>query len=66
MNVACGDRLSVNELFYNLRLSLSKYISEVSDIEAIHGEEREGDIPHSHADISKAKKLLGWQQMIMG
>tara|TARA_B100002052_G_C15844635_1_gene581832 strand:+ start:381 stop:1373 length:993 start_codon:yes stop_codon:yes gene_type:complete len=64
MNVACGDRLSVNELFYNLRLSLSKYISEVSDIEAIHGEEREGDIPHSHADISKAIELIEYEVLV--
>ena len=36
MNIACGDRLSVNDLFENLKLSLSKYIPEVSKIEVIH------------------------------
>ena len=46
MNIACGERLSVNDLFENLKLSLSNYIPEVSKIEAIHSNEREGDILH--------------------
>jgi UDP-N-acetylglucosamine 4-epimerase len=31
------------------------------EIEPRFGPERPGDIRHSHADISKAKKLLGYE-----
>ena len=64
MNIACGERLSVNDLFDNLKLSLSKYIPEVSEIEVIHSDEREGDILHSHADISKAIQLIDYEVLV--
>ena len=64
MNIACGERLSVNNLFENLKMSLSKYIPEVSKIEAIHSNEREGDILHSHADISKAIQLIDYEVLV--
>ena len=64
MNIACGERLSVNDLIENLKLSLSKYIPEVSKIKVIHGEEREGDILHSHADISKAIQLIDYEVLV--
>jgi len=53
-NIACGDRTNLNELW--------QYICEVLGIQikATHGPERSGDIPHSLADISKGKKLLGY------
>jgi UDP-N-acetylglucosamine 4-epimerase len=54
-NVAKGEQTTLNELF-----SLLKKISG-SNINVIHGPERNGDIKHSLADISKAKKLLGYQ-----
>ena len=64
MNIACGERMSVNDLFKNLQASLSKYIPEVSKIEVIHSGEREGDILHSHADISKAKELIDYEVLV--
>jgi len=33
----------------------------VSAVEARHGPERVGDIPHSVADVSKARRLLGYE-----
>ena len=51
-NIACGERTSLNQLF--------EYLSEGTGIEPIHGENRKGDIPHSFADISKAKENLGY------
>ncbi len=54
-NVAIGENYSVNYL-YNF---IKEYLK--SDIEAIHREPREGDIRNSLADISLAKKLLGYQ-----
>jgi UDP-N-acetylglucosamine 4-epimerase len=64
MNIACGSRLTINDLFFRLRESLSHFIPEVSQIEVIHGEEREGDILHSHADITKASRLLNYEVLV--
>ena len=57
-NIAFGGRTTLNELW--------SYITEVtsSSVEAIHGPPRKGDIPHSLADISKAKTLLGYESTI--
>lgn len=54
-NVACGERISVNTLWDNLKLAANK------DIKAIYGPARQGDVRDSLADISKAEKLLGYQ-----
>ena len=52
-NIACGEQTSLNQLF--------EIIKEVagSDLAPKYGPERMGDVKHSLADISKAKKLLG-------
>lgn len=55
INVAVGDRISVNDLWNHI-----KNISN-SSVEAIYGESRIGDVRDSLADISKAKKLIGYQ-----
>jgi len=57
-NVAYGQRTTLNELFYMLRKSLSKFDSKILNINPIYGDNREGDIPHSLASIEKAKKFL--------
>ncbi|AXG68961.1 UDP-N-acetylglucosamine 4-epimerase [Kordia sp. SMS9] len=54
INVAVGDRISVNDLWNNI-----KEITQ-STIEASHGESRIGDVRDSLADISKAKRILGY------
>jgi len=59
-NVAYGERTTLNELFYILRDNLSKFDTRISNIEPCYGSQREGDIPHSLADISKAKQFLGY------
>jgi len=59
-NVAFGKRTNLNELFAWLREYLAVFDPAVAKIEAIHGPERKGDIPHSLACIDKAKKLLGY------
>ena len=60
-NVAFGEETSLNELFTYLRADLGALDSSILKIEAEHGPNRVGDIPHSLADISKARKLLGYQ-----
>ena len=53
-NIACGDRVTLNEM-----VELLKEISG-REIEPEYGPERPGDVRHSLADISKARKLLGY------
>ncbi len=60
-NVAYGGRTTLCELFTELRSSLSAYDPEIGTIEPVYGENRIGDIPHSLADISKARTLLDYK-----
>jgi UDP-N-acetylglucosamine 4-epimerase len=53
-NIACGQQTSLLQLF-----EILKHASG-SSLQPIHGPERKGDVKHSLADISKAKKLLGY------
>jgi UDP-N-acetylglucosamine 4-epimerase len=41
-----------------LKEYLSAYNSKIKEVEVIHGPNRLGDIPHSHASVGKAKNLL--------
>lgn len=53
-NIAFGGREYLIDIYYDLTKALGK------DIEPIFGPNRKGDIRHSNADISKAKKYLGY------
>ncbi len=53
-NIAYGGREYLIDIYYGLTGALGK------DIEPDFGPERAGDIRHSNADISKARKLLGY------
>lgn len=53
-NIAYGGREYLIDIFYHLANALGK------NIEPNFGPERAGDIKHSNADISKAKKMLGY------
>lgn len=59
-NVAYGERTDLNQLFAYLREGLSAFKPSIADLQCIHADNRNGDIPHSHADISKARILLGY------
>jgi len=59
-NVAYGDRNTLNDLMKYLKEYLSEFDSKISNIQVIHGPNRVGDIPHSHASIAKAKKNLNY------
>lgn len=54
MNLACGDRMTLNDLVKHLQEILGV------DINAVYEPERKGDIKHSLSDITKAKELLGY------
>ena len=53
-NIAYGGREYLIDIYHDLTRALGV------EIEPIFGPERPGDIKHSNADISKAKKLLGY------
>ncbi len=53
-NIAYGGREYLIDIYYALTKALGV------DIEPNYGPDRAGDIKHSNADISKAKKLLGY------
>jgi nucleoside-diphosphate-sugar epimerase len=54
INVATGGRISLNQLFKTVReLTGAK-------VEPIYADPRPGDVKDSQADISKAKRLLGY------
>ena len=59
-NVAYGGNTTLNELFTALRNNLANFDSEIASIDAKHGPNRAGDIPHSMASIEKAKMVLGY------
>ena len=63
-NVAVGDRTSLNDLFNSIRdgFQLRNVLDEesIAAVGPIHREFRAGDVRHSQADISKAKRLLGY------
>lgn len=60
-NVACGKRLTLNELFDVLKKELSQFDREIAQIEPVYAPERQGDIPHSLAEIEKIRSLLGFE-----
>ncbi|MFA7318053.1 MAG: NAD-dependent epimerase/dehydratase family protein [Sulfuricella sp.] len=60
-NVAVGDRTSLNSLYQNLRNSLSQHCPHLVETQAVHRDFRGGDVRHSLADISKARRLLGYE-----
>lgn len=59
-NIAFGERTTLLELFNLIQQNLIRFDSEISSIEPEYGQFRTGDIPHSLADISKARTLLGY------
>jgi len=58
INLACGEKTTVNQLFEDIRQILYK------DISPIHEDPRPGDIRHSFADITRARKLLKYEPKI--
>lgn len=58
LNVACGRRVSLNEI-YKLLKDLTGYRGEVR-----YGEERSGDIKHSLADIGAAREAIGYDPQV--
>ena len=59
INVACGTRITVNELAAIMIEQLGK-----SGLQVKHADERVGDVKHSLADLGRAGKLLGYEPIV--
>ncbi len=60
-NVAHGERTNLNELFEMIKQLIGRFDREVLNLTPLYGPVRAGDIPHSHASIEKAGRLLGYK-----
>jgi len=54
-NVACGERISVNKLWNDLKEAAN------SQLAPVYGPPRQGDVRDSLANIDKAKNLIGYK-----
>ena len=60
-NIAVGQRATLNQLFDLLRERLLPEFPQLAATEPHHRDFRPGDVRHSHADISRARALLGYE-----
>jgi len=60
-NIGVGESITLNELYRLIRAELCSRPASEHDLQPTYREFRVGDIRHSLADISKARKLLGYQ-----
>ena len=58
INIACGKRVSLNQLLNILKEIVGSKVSPV------HEEPRKGDVKHSLADINKGKRLLNYDPQV--
>jgi UDP-N-acetylglucosamine 4-epimerase len=59
-NVALNARISLNELFAMLRERLLPHHPHLKRYKPVYRDFRAGDVRHSQADISKARRLVGY------
>ncbi len=59
-NTAYGERTTLNDLVDAIKCSLSEFDPKIADVPVIYGPTRAGDIPHSLANVDKAKQLLNY------
>lgn len=60
-NVAVGDSTSLNQLFEILRSLLGRERTSLRPAEPVYRPFRAGDVRHSLADITTARRLLGYE-----
>ena len=59
-NIACGEQITLLQLFEMLKQNLQRFDAAIAEIDPVFGAIRPGDIPHSLADISKARRYLNY------
>ena len=60
-NIAVGERASLNQLFDALRSLLGAERPSLRTVRPVYRAFREGDVRHSIADITLARRLLGYE-----
>lgn len=60
-NCAVGDRTTLNDLYQAIKNALEHLQVKVSPAQAEYRDFRAGDVRHSQADVSKARKLLDYE-----
>ncbi len=60
-NVACGGGTTLTDLFDLIREELAEIDSAVASLTPEYREFRMGDVRHSHADIGKIRRRLGYE-----
>lgn len=58
LNVGVGQRFTLNQTISLLNKILNRNVTPH------HGPPREGDVRHSHADISQARQILGYEPLV--
>ncbi len=59
VNIACGERTSLNRIIALINRALGKHI------EPIYDQPRPGDVRDSLADISAARRVLGYEPLVL-
>lgn len=59
-NIAAARRTTLNELFEALRHRLLPGFPKLKELRPVYRAFQPGDVRHSHADIGKARELLGY------
>jgi nucleoside-diphosphate-sugar epimerase len=59
INIANGNRITLNQLLHEL-----KSLTNKPDVSADYQEPRAGDVKHSLADITRARELLGFEPRV--
>lgn len=59
VNVACGERTTLNEIVKDINQLLG------TRIEPVYEAARAGDVKHSLADITEARQVLGYEPLVM-
>ena len=63
-NVAYGSRTFLMDLLDALRETMAKHDPAIGVVKVQHASERVGDIRDSHADVSKARDILGYSPAV--
>ena len=59
VNIACGETVTVNEVLGMINDFVGKNVTPV------YVDSRPGDVKHSHADISRAEKIIGYKPVVL-
>jgi len=58
VNIACGEAITVNAIIELINELLGK------DVKPVYAPPRAGDVKHSHADITAARNLIGFEPVV--